>query len=179
MLAYSSIAQMGYLTLALLTGTREGYAAVLLYGAIYTVMNLAAFGAIASLSAEEERVLIVDYSGVGSSAPLRGGVLALSMLALAGVPPTAGFIGKFFIFSAAIQGGESALAIIGIVTAAISAYFYLKVVVRLYMHPPVAPPPQSATRTESAALTLAAIAIIAIGLFPAPLLRVVDAALTH
>ena len=177
MLAYSSIAHMGYLTLALLTGTKEGYAAVLLYGAVYTAMNLAAFGAIAALSSEEERPLIADYSGVGFSAPFRGAVLALAMLALAGIPPTAGFIGKFFIFYAAIQGGETALAVIGIVSAAASAYFYLKVVVHLYMHKSEAASPQRTTPAESLALCCAALSIVVIGIFPAPLLQLVDVVL--
>ena len=177
MLAYSSIAHMGYLALALLTGTKEGYAAVLLYGAIYSVMNLAAFGAITALSGEEERSLITDYSGVGFSAPFRGGVLALAMLALAGIPPTAGFIGKFFIFYAAIRGGEITLAVIGIVSAAASAYFYLKIVVHLYMHKPQAASPQRTTPAESLALCCAALFVIAIGVFPAPLMRLVDVVL--
>ncbi len=177
MLAYSSIAHMGYLTLALLTGTREGYAAVLLYGAIYTAMNLAAFGAIASLSIDEERDQISDYSGLGFSAPLRGGVLALAMLALAGIPPTAGFTGKFFVFYAAIRGGELTLAMVGIVSAAASAFFYLKVVVHLYMHRSEAPSPQGPPAAESLALCTAALCVIALGVFPAPLIRLVDAAL--
>ena len=177
MLAYSSIAHMGYLTLALLTGTKEGYAAVLLYGAIYTAMNLAAFGAIAALSAEEERSQIEDFSGIGFSAPLRGGVLALSMLALAGVPPTAGFIGKFFIFYAAIRGGEMVLAVIGMISAALSAYFYLKVVVQLYMHRQQAASPQAVTPAESLALCGAALAVLVIGIFPAPLMQLVDVVL--
>jgi len=177
MLAYSSIAHMGYLTLAILTGTKEGYAAVLLYGAIYTAMNIAAFGAIASLSTDQERSLVTDYSGVGYSAPFRGGVLALAMLALAGVPPTAGFIGKFFIFYAAIRGGELPLAIIGIVFAAASAYFYLKVVVQLYMRPAELPSPKPSNAAEAFALGCAFLAIIAIGIFPAPLLRWVDSVL--
>jgi len=174
MLAYSSIAHMGYLALALLTGTKEGYAAVLLYGAIYTAMNLAAFGAIAALSGDEERSEIEEFSGVGFSAPFRGGVLALSMLALAGIPPTAGFIGKFFIFYAAIRGGELTLALIGIVSAAASAYFYLKVVVHLYMHKPQTAAPQTGTPSESLALACAALAVIVIGIFPAPLMQLVD-----
>ena len=177
MLAYSSIAHMGYLTLALLTGTREGYAAVLLYGAIYTAMNLAAFGAIAALSAVEDRALVTDFSGLGFSAPFRGGILALSMLALAGIPPTAGFIGKFFIFYAAIRAGETTLAVIGLTSAAASAFFYLKVVVRLYMHGPSTPAPGPATTAENLALGCAALAVIGIGIFPAPLLRLVDLAL--
>ncbi|HJV35819.1 NADH-quinone oxidoreductase subunit N [Geomonas sp.] len=189
MLAYSSIGHMGYLALALLTGTKEGYTAVLLYGAIYTTMNLAAFGAIASLSDEGERSDIEAYTGVGFSAPFRGGVLALAMLALAGIPPTAGFLGKFFIFYAAIRGGETTLAIIGIVSAAASAYFYLSVVVQLYMRGPqaahaesaspalgsVPPPPHPASSAEWLALSCAALAVLAIGIFPAPLLRVLDA----
>jgi len=177
MLAYSSVAHMGYLALAILTGTKEGYAAVLFYAAVYTAMNLAAFGAIASLSTEEERSLVSDYSGVGFSAPFRGGVLALSMLALAGIPPTAGFIGKFFIFYAAIRGGELTLAILGMVSAAASAYFYLKVVVHLYMRPAEVAPPQPSNLLESFALSCASLAISAIGIFPAPLLRLVDAVL--
>lgn len=177
MLAYSSVAHMGYLTLAILTGTKEGYTAVLFYAAVYTAMNLAAFGAIASLSTDEERSLVSEYSGVGFSAPFRGGVLALAMLALAGIPPTAGFIGKFFIFYAAIRGGELTLAIIGIISAAASAYFYLKVVVHLYMRPAEAALPQPSNPAESFALSCASLAIIAIGIFPAPLLRLVDAVL--
>ncbi|UFS72028.1 NADH-quinone oxidoreductase subunit N [Geomonas sp. RF6] len=177
MLAYSSIAQMGYLALAILTGTREGYAAVLLYAVIYTAMNLAAFGAISSLSGAKERSLIAEYSGVGYSAPFRGGVLALSMLALAGIPPTAGFMGKFFIFYSAVRGGEMTLAIIGICTAAASAYFYLRVVVYLYMRTEPAPQPSPVTVGESAALSLCSLLIIVIGVYPAPLLRLVDAAL--
>ncbi len=177
MLAYSSVAHMGYLTLALLTGTRDGYAALLLYGTIYTAMNLAAFGAIASLSLEQERDQITDYAGLGFSAPLRGGVLALAMLALAGLPPTGGFIGKFFIFYSAIKGGETALAIIGIMSAAVSSFFYLKVVAQLYMHRSSDPAPRAASAADAAALCCAAAFILVLGVFPAPLMRLVDAAL--
>lgn len=181
MLAYSSIAHMGYLTLALLTGTKEGYAAVLLYGAIYTAMNLAAFGAIASLSGDAEREQIADYSGVGFSAPFRGGVLAVAMLSLAGIPPSAGFIGKFFIFYAALCGGQLTLAVTGIILAAISAYFYLKVVVHLYMRPAEATTSAllPASRVESFALGVASLAIIVIGVYPAPLMHLVDAVLVR
>jgi NADH-quinone oxidoreductase subunit N len=109
------------------------------------------------------------------------------MLALSGVPPTAGFLGKFFIFYSAIRGGETTLAIIGIVSAAASAYFYLKVVVQLYMRAPeaVPPVPQLATEVSPAtphpanpaeiiALGCSAFAVMAIGIFPSPLLRLVD-----
>ena len=177
MLAYSSIAHMGYLTLALLSGSRDGYAAVLLYGAIYTAMNLAAFGAISALSVDAERELITDYAGLGFTAPLRGGVLALAMLSLAGIPPAAGFIGKFFIFYSAIKGGQITLAIIGIVSAAVSAYFYLKVVAQLYMHRSQTAAPPRVALAEGLALCVASLFILVIGVYPGPLMRMVDAAL--
>ena len=135
MLAYSAIAQMGYVTLALLSGSGSGYGAAAFYLVAYTAMNLAAFGAIAALTGEEEPGELELYRGLGYSRPFPAGVLACAMLALAGIPPTAGFIGKFFIFAAALRGGEISLAVIGILSAAVSVFYYLRVVVNLYMRP--------------------------------------------
>ena len=106
MLAYSAIAQMGYVTLALLSGAGGGYGAAAFYLVAYTAMNLAAFGAVASLTGEDGTGDREDYHGLGYSRPFRGGVLALAMFALAGIPPTAGFIGKFFIFCRRLEGGR-------------------------------------------------------------------------
>ena len=177
MLAYSSIAQMGYVVLALLSGTGEGYTAAILYVVIYTAMNLAAFGAVASLTGAAAGEEITDFRGVGYSRPFQGAVLALAMFALAGIPPTAGFIGKFFIFYSAFKGGEVSLAIIGILAAAASAFYYLRVVVNLYMHPEQASQRNQASFTESIALTLSSAAILAIGVYPAPLLKLIDSLL--
>ncbi len=178
MLAYSSIAQMGYVTLALLTGSRDGYQAVALYAVFYTAMNLAAFGAIASLSSGSSAELVEDYQGIGYSRPFQGAVLALAMFALAGIPPTVGFFGKFAIFAAAIRGGEIPLAIIGIGTAIVSAFYYLRVVVNLYMHPAQASSSHSrATLPETIALSALALFIIAAGIYPAPLLALIDSIL--
>jgi NADH-quinone oxidoreductase subunit N len=176
MLAYSSVAQMGYVTLALLTGSSDGYAAVLLYIIVYTAMNIAAFGAISSLAfsgqAMEE---VADYRGIGYRRPFQGGILALAMLALAGIPPTAGFVGKFFIFYAAIRGNEISLAIFGILTAAVSVYFYLRVVVNLYMHPAEAQSgPHQASPPEAIVLAVAGAVILVLGVWPQPLLDMID-----
>lgn len=179
MLAYSSIAQMGYVTLALLAGGRAGFSAVVLYVTVYTAMNLAAFGAVASLTGIDGGMeAIEDYRGIGYSRPFQGAVLALAMLALAGIPPTAGFIGKFFIFFAAIRGNQLPLAIFGILTAAVSLYYYLRVVVNLYMRPAEDPPAAgSATFAECAALGAAGAAILLVGVWPGPLLELIDAIL--
>jgi NADH-quinone oxidoreductase subunit N len=176
MLAYSSIAQMGYVTLALLTVSLDGFAAVTLYIVVYTAMNLAAFGAIASLAGKGLRMEeVADYRGIGYLRPFQGGILALSMLALAGIPPTAGFVGKFFLFYAAIRGNEIPLAIFGILTAAISVYYYLRVVVNLYMQPAEAHSnPHPASPPEIAVLGIAGLAILVLGVWPQPLLEVID-----
>lgn len=175
MLAYSSIAHMGYVTLALLTGSESGYRAAAFYVVAYAAMKLAAFGAVASLTPQDGMDLVLDYRGVGYSRPFQGGVLALSMLALAGIPPSAGFMGKFFIFYAAIKGGEAPLAVIGILTAAVSVYYYLRVVVNLYMRPagPSAAPAK-ATLPEVAVLGAAALSIVAAGIYPGPLLDLIE-----
>ena len=176
MLAYSSIAQMGYVTLALLTVSADGFAAVTLYIVVYTAMNLAAFGAIASLAGKGLRMEeVADYRGIGYRRPFQGGILALAMLALAGIPPTAGFVGKFFIFYAAIRGNELPLAIFGILTAAVSVYYYLRVVVNLYMQPAEAhADPHTASPSEIVVLGIAGVAILVLGVWPQPLLEVID-----
>lgn len=176
MLAYSSIAQMGYVTLALLTVSADGFAAVTLYIVVYTAMNLAAFGAIASLAGKDQRMEeVADYRGIGYQRPFQGGILALAMLALAGIPPTAGFVGKFFIFYAAIRGNEIPLGIFGILTAAVSVYYYLRVVVNLYMKPAEAHSnPHPASAPEIVVLGIAGVAILVLGVWPQPLLEVID-----
>jgi NADH-quinone oxidoreductase subunit N len=174
MLAYSSIAQMGYVTLAFLTGSADGHMAALFYLVAYSAMNLAAFGAIASLAPAEGLETIDDYRGIGYDRPFQAGVLALAMFALAGIPPTAGFTGKFMIFAAVVRGGELPLAITGILTAAVSIYFYLRVVVSLYLRPAGAPVTASrATPAEGLALGVVGLAILILGIFPSPLLDLI------
>ncbi|MCM2359657.1 MAG: NADH-quinone oxidoreductase subunit N [Geobacteraceae bacterium] len=173
MLAYSAIAQMGYVTLALLSGKGGGYGAAAFYLVAYTAMNLAAFGAVASLTEEVEPGEVEDYRGLGYTRPFQGGVLALAMFALAGIPPTAGFVGKFFIFAAALRGGEIALAVIGILTAVVSVYYYLRVVVNLYMRADTGNVTASGTLPEMVALICAAAVILFLGIYPGPLLELI------
>jgi len=176
MLGYSAIAQMGYVLLALLTGTPAGASAAVFYLVVYSAMNLAAFGAVAALSGPGSADLIDDYRGLGYRAPFRGALLALAMLALAGIPPTAGFTGKFALFLAALRGGEVALAIAGMVTAAASIYYYLRVVTALYIRsadePPVTP---DATPASCVALAVSGLLLLFLGVWPGPLLELVQA----
>jgi len=170
MMAYSSIAQMGYVALALLCGGSGGWRAALYYAVVYALMNFAAFGAIAVFERSGAAELIVDYKGGGEREPFAAAVLALAMFALAGIPPTAGFTGKFMIFAAALRGGETVVAVIGILTAAVSAYYYLQVVVNLYAVRSDSRCAGVASNSEKAVLCFVALLILLAGLLPTPLL---------
>ena len=166
MMAYSSIAQMGYVVVALLSGTGGGYQAAAFYAMAYGVISLAAFGAIAVLERQGCGETVDDYRGLGQSSPFASGVLALALFALAGIPPTVGFVGKFLIFTAAVRSGEIALAVSGILLAAISVYYYLRVVISLYGKHPVTADNSRPTLPEYLVLIIASAAIILPGLWP-------------
>ncbi|OGR17200.1 MAG: NADH-quinone oxidoreductase subunit N [Desulfobacterales bacterium GWB2_56_26] len=171
MLAYSSIAQMGYVVVALIAFQGGGLRAAAFYAIAYGIMSLAAFGAIGVLEGSGCGQTLDDYRGRGFTHPVAGGVLAVAMFALAGIPPTAGFTGKFLIFASAIRAGEYALAIIGILTAAVSIYYYLRVVTALYLQQAAGEERENIGVLATSILGLSAAFIILLGLFPAQLLN--------
>ncbi len=136
MLAYSSIAHAGYILVAMVAAGELGTASILFYLLAYAFMNLGAFGVVILYGRKgEENVNLSDYSGMGYKYPLLAAAMAIFMFSLAGIPPTAGFVGKFYIFSAAVKAGYIGLAIIGVLNSALSVYFYLRVTVMMYMRP--------------------------------------------
>jgi NADH-quinone oxidoreductase subunit N len=171
LLAYSGIAQMGYVTIALAVFGRDALAAVLVYFFAYLVSNAGAFAAVSALYPDESKPHPVGLlAGAGRKAPFASAVLALCLFSLAGIPATAGFIGKFFLFKAAIEKGLYALALIGVLNSLVSIGYYLKVVYILYMREPIegeAPPPLAPS--DRLALALCAAGILIIGVFPASL----------
>jgi NADH-quinone oxidoreductase subunit N len=134
MLAYSSIAHAGYLMVGLAAGTAAGYSGVLYYLFAYTLMNVGAFGVIAYY--ERNRGLdfteIDSYAGLGFKMPIMGVMLSIFLFSLAGIPPFVGFVGKYYVFAAAVQADLIMLAIIGVLASAASVYYYLRVMVFLY-----------------------------------------------
>lgn len=137
MLAYSSIAHAGYILVAMVAASELSTPSILYYLLAYAFMNLGAFGVVILYGRKgEENILINDYSGMASKYPLLAAAMAIFMFSLAGIPPTAGFVGKFYIFSAAIKAGYIGLAIIGVLNSALSVYFYLRVTVMMYMRNP-------------------------------------------
>jgi NADH-quinone oxidoreductase subunit N len=169
MLAYSSVAHGGYLLMGVLAGTPAGQAGVLFYAVAYTAANVAAFGILIYLSRKGHDVeTFDDLKGLGRVHPFAAIVTTLSMLSLMGIPPLAGFFGKFQIFAAAIAEGYVILAVIGILTSALSVAYYLRPVVTMYMADEVAPTraPESSNLGLMASLGVATAAIVVIGLLP-------------
>ena len=179
LLAYSSIAQIGYLLMALLALKMNGAMAILFYLAAYGLMELGAFGAIASLSAEAGDLdLLADFQGLADSHPWRSTILAVCLISLAGLPPTVGFIGKFSLFWAVLQSRYFFVAIIGIGAAMVSIFFYFKVVIALFTGSPARPvmiPHLSPAHVFAGLLILGL--ILGLGLIPAPLFRWIETVL--
>jgi len=136
MLAYSSIAHAGYILVALAAGTPEGYSGALFYLLVYTVMNIGAFGVMSQLEwddAQGSTQSLDSLAGVGYRRPLLGWTMVFFMFSLAGFPPLAGFLGKWAVFAPAIDAGLVWLAITGVLASAVSAYYYLRVLVVFFM----------------------------------------------
>jgi NADH-quinone oxidoreductase subunit N len=173
MLAYSSIAHAGYLLLGIVAANSAGKAAILFYLLAYAVANLGALGIVALLGTREhQHDQLRDFAGLWKSRPGLAGLMTVFLLSLGGFPPTAGFIGKWYIFNAAVQEGHYWLAIIGVLTSVISVFFYLRVVVMMYMADRTgAPMPARVTMVGMAALTLSIAAIFYLGILPAPVMN--------
>jgi NADH-quinone oxidoreductase subunit N len=137
MLAYSSIAHAGYIAVAFAANSSRGSSAALFYVLAYAAMNLGAFAIVTVLGrSEDSKVKLSDYAGLASKRPVLAALLSLFLLSLAGVPGTAGFTGKFFIFKSAVESDLTSLAVIGVLTTVVSFYYYLYVIVQMYMHDP-------------------------------------------
>ncbi|MBA5874103.1 MAG: NADH-quinone oxidoreductase subunit NuoN [Nitrospira sp. CR1.2] len=178
MLAYSSIAHAGYALIGVVVagghrgdGAGGGFASVLLYIAIYSFMTLGAFALIGMLRKEgQESENIEDYAGLAKREPLAAFFMLVFLVSLAGIPPTAGFIGKFYIFMAAVNGGMTWLAVVAVVFAAISAFYYLRIVMVMYMREPEGTVASQSRLETSPALSFvlacALAGVVLLGLFP-------------
>ena len=172
MLAYSSIAQAGYILVAFAAGKELGLTAAIFYTAAYAAMNVGAFAVVSHISSGNEKYVTVDdYAGLGRRAPLLALTLTIFMLSLIGIPLTGGFFAKYYVFSAALQTDLVWLTIIGVVNSAVAAYYYLRLIVVMYMREPAVDiPPEPVSPAMGAALVLAAIATIYLGVIPSSVL---------
>ncbi|MBF0540094.1 MAG: NADH-quinone oxidoreductase subunit N [Nitrospirae bacterium] len=167
MLAYSSISHAGYALLGMVTGNAAGVSGMLNYLFIYAIMNLGAFAIIVMLHSEgfsgED---ISDYKGLSKSHPVVSLIMLIFMFSLTGIPPTAGFIGKFYLFSALIDAGYVPLAIIALLFSVISAFFYLRIVMYMYMNDSDKEVSLSISPALGLVILATAIMVLYIGVFP-------------
>jgi NADH-quinone oxidoreductase subunit N len=178
MLAYSSIAHAGYVLVAVAAVSQTGIAAVMFYLAAYALMNLGAFGVVTHLCRQGERyVEIRDFSGLGVRQPVTAALFSIFLLSLIGVPLTGGFFGKFYIFKAALEADLVWLAVLGLLTSVVAAYYYLRIMVVMYMHEPddtsELPPLRGALAVT---LYASALGTLLLGVFPSLLLDFVNKA---
>jgi NADH-quinone oxidoreductase subunit N len=173
LLAYSSIAHAGYVLVAVTAHSETGTAAAMFYLAAYVFMNVGAFAVVAHFARQGERYLEVqDLAGLATRQPVTAALFSVFLLSLIGVPLTAGFFGKFYVFRAALGAGLEWLAVLGLLNSAVAAYYYLRILVVMYMQEPgeataSLPPPAPSIQ---ATLWISAAATLIFGVFPSLLL---------
>jgi len=174
MLAYSSVANAGYILVALAARSEIGTAAAMFYLAAYAMMTIGAFAVVIHLAGKGERNLkITDLAGLGRTQPVTAALMTIFLLSLIGVPLTGGFFGKFYIFRAAIESNLIWLSALGLLNAAVAAYYYLRLMVVMYFNEPgeVATNIQPLTPGLRAALILPAIGTLVLGILPGVILN--------
>jgi NADH-quinone oxidoreductase subunit N len=171
MLAYSSIAHAGYVLMGVVAGTTRGVTAALVYMMVYAFMQLGAFAVIVMLRRRDiVGDQLKDLSGLYATQPAAATAMLIFMLSLGGIPPTAGFMGKFWVFGAAIDAGYIWLAVIGVINSALSLYYYVRVVVAMWIHAPDADAaPLTLSPAIAVVLILTAAGTILLGVYPQPL----------
>ena len=172
LMAYSSIGHVGYALVGLSAGTEQGVQGVIIYMAIYLVMNLGTFACILSMR-NQGRMLegIDDLRGLSRSNPMMALALAIFMFSMAGIPPLAGFFGKFYVFMAAVEAGLYVLAVIGVLSSVIGAFYYLRIVKLMYFDEPVESLDKPLGTAASGIMAVTAVAILFFFLVPGPLVE--------
>lgn len=176
MLAYSSIGHAGYLLLGVAAATASGISSLMFYLLAYTVTNVAAFTVVILASRAIPDDLIEGYSGLHRRSPLLALALAISLLSLAGLPPMVGFFAKFYLFAAAYQAGLVWLVVLGLLTSAISLYYYTRVIRQMYLVAPASDEPVQFPTPAFVSLATALVAIFALGLYSDPFVSFARAA---
>jgi len=164
MLAYSSIAHAGYILVGLVALTRLGYAAVIFYLGVYLLSNLVAFGVVAMVEKADGSNEIADYAGLGKRAPWLALALMFALLSLSGTPPFGGFVGKAWLFGAAVKADLVWLAIVGVLNSVIAMYYYIVVLKVAYFDPPTREGKITVSTSYTVGLVVLAAAVLFVGI---------------
>jgi NADH-quinone oxidoreductase subunit N len=171
MLAYSSIAQAGYMLIGFVVGTAGGIEGVLYYILAYTLMNLGAFGCVILVSNYLKSDAIEDYAGLYKKDPITSFMLSIFLLSLTGVPPLAGFWGKFLVFNAAIQSKFILLAVVGVINSIVAAFYYMRVIKFMYLEEPKMKDTGHKSLSLQIALAIVTAGVLIAGLYVTPFLN--------
>jgi NADH-quinone oxidoreductase subunit N len=179
LLAYSSIAHAGYIFIGLTAATKMGATSVLFYLIVYALTNLGAFGVVAALASRAGGDEMQNFNGMARRAPFLSALMLVFMLSLAGIPPLGGFFGKFYVFAAAVQRdprnfGLLWLVVLGIVMSAVSLYYYLILLKHMYVMEGTDQSRVSTPTYLNAVLGFVALAVILLGVFPDPILALLN-----
>src|SRR3990172_1153924 len=172
LLAYSSIAHAGYMLTGIAAGNQEGQIGILFYLAAYVMMNIGAFAVIALLEkADGGGLTLNDYAGRSTQQPALAALLSVFLFSLAGIPPLAGFFGKYYVFLAAVKAGMTWLAIVGVLTSLVSVYYYLNLVVLMYFKEGRGEVAAKPAKVTLVAIGIAALLVLEFGLYPSSVLN--------
>ncbi len=175
MLAYSSIAHAGYMLIGIASANKLGMSGVIFYLTVYSFMNIAAFILVSFLeNSPEKRVTLEDYVGLANKHPWYSAIMALIMFALTGLPPFGGFFGKYYVFLSAVRADLTYLAVIGVLSSVISAYFYLRVVVYMYFKTKGESQQIFFSSSDGFVLTICILIVIQLGLTPNLILDLIN-----
>jgi NADH-quinone oxidoreductase subunit N len=167
MLAYSSVAHAGYMLSGIAAANSEGETGILFYLLVYSFMNIGAFGIVSWIEQQDDKKLSFDdYAGLGERRPAVAALMSVFMFSLAGIPPFAGFFGKYYVFLAAVKADFTWLAIIGVMTSLISVYYYLRLVVLMYFRDGEADIDKPVPLAAMVAVVVAAVLVLALGIYP-------------
>jgi NADH-quinone oxidoreductase subunit N len=177
MLAYSSIAHAGFILTGLTSANQTGIRSAMFYLVSYALMTLGSFGVVMLVSARgEEQTSLTSYAGLSKRSPFLAGLMTLFLLSLAGIPPTVGFVAKVGVFSAAIRAGHTPLALVGVVSSVVAAFFYLRVIVLMYMQEPQGSFEEDRSLLPRVAIAIPAILTLALGIFPSLIAGILERA---
>ena len=176
LLAYSGVAQAGYLMVGLAAATGNGQSGIMFYLTVYALANLGAFIAVIAISNKINSDEIDDYAGMIKRAPMITLVMAICLISLTGIPPTAGFIGKLFVFKAAMDEGMLWLVIFGVVNSVIAAFYYFKVIKVMFLSAPKSSEPVPSDFIMELSLIISTVGVLALGIYPYALSKYSDIA---
>lgn len=177
LMAYSAIAHTGYLLIGLLAGPTVGYSGILFYLVAYVAMNIGAFSLLSLFAGKDDsRLTLPAITGLGKKHPVAAAALTVFLLSLGGFPPTAGFVAKYYLFTGALEAGETLLVLIAVLTSAVSVFYYLRIVVLMYMKEGSEAYAFRASRLTYVAIAICLFFTINYGLFPGSLVHAVKKA---